>query len=475
MKSKTRQAKKTLVTQTPIVPVAQPDADQHPTDIVVTTSLKYNFAEITDPALKELVLDARVQAIRLFHFCAFMIMSTAFVQCEELPTACATIIGKTNTVVINPKFFSTILTSAAQRTFVVMHALMHLFLYHIGRQTENCYHPMLWNIATDYMINAFLWHMDKDTRRNNTSRIMMPSFALFDDRFYKKSADEIYHLLLKESDGNANKAAQKHGGGGDITVVIQGGGGKNGQPSQMPLDEVGRDVLSTSEKTALNRVIAASLSAQKNSNNKNIGNTLGDMFRLFNEYLEEKVNWKDVLREYIVSVSKTRTTYNRYNRRSDGGVIFPSLTGDHVNILFAADTSGSMSASDLGEVRSELASIMANFESWEIDVVSCDVAVNSIGHYATEDGDTFENVSMDMKGGGGTDMNPVVHYANDEVGFSNTEGETVTIILTDGYMPDIVEEPQHPTIIVLTTRSAENFKTKNDKITVIKMDDKANL
>lgn len=435
--------------------------------VVILDSLPGDFTKITDPIILDALVATKIMAIRKFTFMGYMVMSTNFLACNSIPTMAACILGKTNTIILNEKFFLEGLKNDSQRLFGMLHELMHIFLFHLGRQTENCYDPKLWNVATDYMINSFLWHMNKDVSVNNYDVIELPDWVLHDERFYKKSADEIYHTLLKENNGDAKKAAGAHGEDSDITVVMKGGGKGNKQRS---FDQVGKEPMTSQQKTAMARTVAASISGDSRSNMKEYGEGTAELFRLFASYNQERVDWKQMLREYIVRASKTRSTYARVNRRSSGQVIFPAMTGDHINIIFGGDTSGSMSEGDLGEVRDEIRSVMTNFESWEMDIVTCDTDVYSMGHFSSEEGDVFENIDLKMKGGGGTDMNPIVEYSNDGGDFYNNDGDTVNIIVTDGYMPDITAEAMNPTIIVITTNGNKEFKSANDNVQTIFME-----
>lgn len=419
--------------------------------------------DITNAVTKKNLMDAKIQAVRAFPFMAYLLMATIYKQTKCVPTACATVRGPHQYIVINEDFFNTKLSSLEQRVFVLLHEMMHIFLQHLGRQTEAGYYPPLWNVAADYMINAFLYHIGQENMVNGKTRIDLPKFGLFDDKYYRKSADEIYHIILEENDGDAKKAAEKHGAATEITVLISGGNG------QGPMDEVGREILSTGEKLGVNQKIAATMTAYSTQNDKNIGDAAAGLMRIFNSYIEERVDWKTVLREHIISACKSRNTYAKNNRRS-GRVVFPGLTGDHINVGFGGDTSGSMSADDLGEVQNELRSIMANFESWEIEFVTCDTEAHPIGHFRSEDGDSYENVGLDMIGGGGTDMNPMVKYFDEEAVFDNTEGQLVSIIATDGHIPPIVVDAQNPVVVVVTSNGNKELTSDNENVRIIFME-----
>src|SRR5690606_33906567 len=46
-------------------------------------------------------------------------------------------------------------------TFVLIHEVMHMALQHVPRMKASGYHPLVWNYATDYVINAALKPLEK--------------------------------------------------------------------------------------------------------------------------------------------------------------------------------------------------------------------------------------------------------------------------------------------------------------------------
>jgi len=159
------------------------------------------------------------------------------------------------------------------------------------------------------------------------------------------------------------------------------------------------------------------------------------------------VHWKDELADVIVQTREDRYTYNRYNARSSGGIIFPSSTGESIKMVFGIDTSGSMSDSDIAEALTELKEIVEVFTTWSINLVTCEMDVSEVGQYSSDIGDDFTTFSLDFKRGGGTDMNPIVEYAEQQ-----QDEPSVVIIITDGYLSEDIT-PSHIPVILVVTRS----------------------
>lgn len=385
-------------------------------------------------------------------------------QCEihftlDISTAAATVVAGKNLIYINPLFFDFKLTNDKQRAFVLLHEVDHIFLMHIGRQTDMGYHPELWNVATDYFINLHGsgTYKAKDgsikTDTKYTKYLERPSFVLYDERFAGMDSDEIYHLLLEENDGDADAAAAAHGGGGRPMDDDASG--------QMPLDSVGEEHPDNAQISRNQRTTAAAVA--KAEAEKTIGDCEGDIVTMLTEMFKPKISWKDQLATVVETSSKERNTYNRVSRRSQGDILFPSKTGQTINVVFGIDSSGSMSQLDYQDGAGELYGVLEDFESWTLDLVSCDVRAHSIGQYASEDDDTFQDMRLEMVGGGGTDMTSIVEYAQDKY----DEGEEVNacIIITDGYLPPI----QHDTddfevIVVVTTNGNRNLTLDNARV-----------
>lgn len=399
---------------------------------------------------KQNLISAKIKLVRAFPFLSFLVMATEYQFTDGVPTCGATTVPR-NIIFINDKFHDNGLKNDEERAFVLLHEILHIFLEHIGRQTEMHYNPQLFNVAADFCINSMIKEL-------NSKKIQIPTMVLYNKKYKSMSSDQIYHLILEEAGGDANKAMKQYGG--DNIGDHQGKGG------QCPLDDLGQEAMSEKTKAENHQKLSASLDNTNESDLKNMGQGQGaaDMFRLFKDMIESRIPWQKVLREFITSSSNNRPTYNRCSRRSTKHIIFPSMTGDHVNLVFGVDTSGSMSSKDLADAMSELRGITDEFESWIVTFLSCDTCAHEIGRYVSEDGDEFATIDKSMIGGGGTDMNPMIEYANDL-----EEEPSVVVILTDGYIPDVNTVQNIPVIMVVTRDG--NKDLKSDDAQVLFMDD----
>lgn len=413
----------------------------------VLPRIKTDISELTDQKL----ITARVDLVRAYQFLGYIVMSTEYHFSDDIPTMAATTIGG-NKVYINEKFVNETLKNRAQRSFVIAHEILHIFLEHIGRQTEAQYDPKLWNVATDFCINSFLNEL-------NSSKLEMPSFGLYDSRFKSMGADEIYHILLEEADGNAGKAAEQYGAGKDPNDMDDDG--------QCPMDEVSGEPMSDAQKIENQQKMATAIGQMGEDAIKQMGDGAADLVRAFEDIFDSKIPWQSLLREFVTESAKSRYTYNRISRRSSGRVLFPSMTGEHIKILFGIDTSGSMSTEDLKEAMTELHSIIEEYDSWEVELLSCDTGAHVIGEYCSEDGDDWTTIDKNLIGGGGTDMAPMIEHGNEQ-----DEPANAIIIVTDGYVPEETMDEAVDDIPVITiVTSAGNPNLQLEHSLIIQMTD----
>ena len=391
---------------------------------------------------KENLVTTRVDLVRIFPFFGFLIMSTEYYFTTDLPTMAATTING-NKIYVNENFLNSM--NRKERAFVIAHEMLHIFLEHIGRQTDNNYHGELWNVATDYCINSYITEL-------NESRVKMPSMGLYDKQYISMSADQIYHKILKENNNDPDKAAKAHGGAGEPN-----------SKGQQPFDELGRIPMTEAQRTENRQKIASSLGQFDTDKLKDMGSGYANLIRQFEDLLDSKIPWQTVLREFITQTSKNRYTYNRPSRKSyHSGIIFPTMTGDNIDLVFGVDTSGSMSNTDLAEALSELYSICEEFDNWNVDLISCDTGAHLIGEYNSEEGDDFETIDTGLVGGGGTDMQPLLEYANER-----EEIPAVCIIITDGYIPESTLDDEHdeiPCVVIVTSSGNQDLKLNNCEV-----------
>ena len=269
--------------------------------------------------------------------------------------------------------------------------------------------PRLANMACDYVINLMIHDSDP-----NGHQVTLPEGGLLDEKYRGMDAGTVYKLLEEDmKNGKANDSGQEQAEGGE------------GFDEH---DWESADALSEDEKQQLAREIDQAL----RQGALLAGKLAGNVPREIAEAMEAKVNWREVLRDFVSSIcaDKDNSTWRRPNRRwVDQDIYMPSSIGEAVGrIVVGIDTSGSIGQAEIGQFLGELISICNHVQPEGIDLVYWDTEV--AGHEKYDRGD-FEAIMSSTKpaGGGGTDPACVPQYLE-----KHKMNPECVIMLTDGYV-----------------------------------------
>lgn len=317
--------------------------------------------------------------------------------------------------------------------FVVLHenlhkAFRHLFIWR-KLYDEN---PMLANAACDYVINLMIVKSDPDGQVVAMPRKDGKIYGLLDVRFEKMNAKQVFDILKQE---------QKEGGGS--------GGGEGGGEGFDTHDWDGAKGIPQEEVEKLAKEIDQALRQGLIAQRKVAGSGAGGMGRELGDLLDPKVDWREVLREFVKSIcnAKDASSWRRVNRRYlSGDIYMPTLIGEKVGrIAIGIDTSGSIGAKELNQFLSEVQSIAQDVHPQIVDLIYWDSVVASHEVY---DEATVPNIvsSTKPKGGGGTDPTSMMWYLKKE----NIKPECI-VMLTDGYIGHWGEEWDAPILWAIST------------------------
>lgn len=286
--------------------------------------------------------------------------------------------------------------------------------------------PRLANMACDYVINLMIHDSDPSGHQ-----VTLPEGGLLDEKYRGMDAGTVYKLLEEDmKNGKANGSGKGEAEGGE------------GFDEH---DWESADALSEDEKQQLAREIDQAL----RQGALLAGKLSGNVPREIAEAMEAKVNWREVLRDFVSSIcaDKDNSTWRRPNRRwVDQDVYMPSSIGEAVGrIVVGIDTSGSIGQAEIGQFLGELISICNHVQPEGIDLVYWDTEV--AGHEKYDRGD-FEALMSSTKpaGGGGTDPACVPQYIEQH----KMKPECV-IMLTDGYV-GAWGKWQHPVFWGITSK-----------------------
>jgi predicted metal-dependent peptidase len=170
--------------------------------------------------------------------------------------------------------------------------------------------------------------------------------------------------------------------------------------------------------------------------------------RAITELLEPKVNWRDVLREFVSASVKGKDeyTWRKFNRRLVANDMYlPSVEDETVGeIVVAIDTSGSIGQQQINEFATELVSICEAVSPEAVRVLWWDTMVHGEQKFT----DNYQAIGSLLKplGGGGTKVSCVSEYINKKK--INTE---CVLVFTDGYVEsDVKWNISSPTLWLVT-------------------------
>ena len=297
--------------------------------------------------------------------------------------------------------------------FVVAHEAGHKMYRHLTtwKKLHDENHRLA-NAACDYVINLMLKDMDPTERT-----ICMPRYkdgpkqgqlmGLIDERFRGMNTKQVFDILKQEQKDSGDGGLDEH-------------------------DWDGSEELSEEEKKQLERDIDQAIRQGVMAQQKVAGKGAGGLGRELEDLLAPKVDWREVLREFVKASCRTKdkSSWRRVNRRFlTTGSYMPSMIGEKVgHLVVAVDTSGSIGGAELAKFLSEVKGIAEEVNPSQVDLLYWDSEVAGHEEYTENDVGTIIN-STKPRGGGGTSPSCVSEYLKEK----RIEPECV-IVLTDGYV-----------------------------------------
>lgn len=296
----------------------------------------------------------------------------------------------------NPKFINSI--PIGQVKAECAHEVMHCVYDHMGRR--NSRDPKKWNIACDHAINPDL----KD------AGFQLGEDWLLDMQYKGMSADHIYSLLPDPPPGDDSGPDDLQDGQAD--------------PAAPLTQEEKRDW-----KIA---TIQAANEAKK------AGKMSDAMKQFIDELVTPKVDWRALLRQFIMQTSNADYAWTKPNKRMlSQGFYLPSLYSESMGeIAVFKDISGSIDAATTSAFSAEIKSIIEDMRPAKTHVLYVNTAVQKVEELEPDDFRELNNMV-----GGGTSFRPP---------FTNLEQRDIrpvcAIYLTDleGDFPD--HEPGYPVL-----------------------------
>lgn len=426
--------------------------------------------------LKEKITLCKWKLIKEFPFFGILALKFKYTVDDNCPTAGTD--GKS--IVFNPNFLNEL--NLPELKWLVAHEIMHVSNGHIRRR-EGRNHE-IFNVACDYAIHDILKQFESNEFR-------MPSGkheGLYDAKYHKMSAEEIYDILLKncKSSSGSGSGSGSGGGSGDSNDSQQGqgqGGSKNLDKKLKEMldklldnhDNWGNDSNQdkNKDKNKGNNSTCISgegmedsdmseqeweqlmISAAKQHQSKSCGNLPTFLSDLLIKLKPPKKDWRQLLNEFVSPVINDYS-FSPPDKRlySITDCMLPDFndTDNEVkNIVFFCDISGSMSDKELEDVYSEVVGAVQQFSSMTGWLGYFDTQVHNLQRFE----DVSDVLTNKPRSGGGTCFRVCFEALHDNDNF-NIEDVAGVVILTDGeaYYNDCEELAEGiPVLWVMTQNS----------------------
>ena len=371
----------------------------------------------TKPADERLVA-MRSKIIVKMPFFAVLALSMDMIADDSVGTLAT---NGTN-IYYSPKFVDTL--SDGELAYIALHEVLHAALGHIWRRENR--DPRLWNIATDFVVNAYL-----DDIAKSEKLLTSPSIGLHDAQYINDSAEQVYAKLLKnEQQNSSSQDSQGQSGNGK-------GKGKDGDELSEPTnhdmwDEA--DKMTAEQKQSISRQWTSRLinAGKVAAMSKSAGKLPGGLQRSINELTRPVINWKQALAEFATTIENDYgfTPPDQRVDVDEFGTYMPAFTDTDTmlkNIQLYIDASGSMSADELTKVVSEIKGILDQYGMVTGQIRFFDSEVQDVVY-------ELENITDARKvvpvGGGGTSF---MACAENLAKRAKTDEVSLCIMLTDGY------------------------------------------
>lgn len=323
--------------------------------------------------------------------------------------------------------------------FVNMHEIYHIAMMHSLRREKR--HPIIWNYACDYYINSALSSelsiQPGGKTVVNGVEIKFPNGLLFDSKVnvQTQSAETIYdnikdNFKFSATDGKSwfvqdpdtgewkevDKSSQSKGIGdsnGFDLIPVQGASGEASEIEKKNMIESVKEIL---------------IRADTKCRMAGVGEC--HMQREVAKILAPKVDWKKLVKKYLIEeVSKTSSLSTPDKRMMYQDAIMPGFDGKDKTCLqrvkIGIDTSGSISAEDLGIFHAQIAQLLQKYKVGA-EVLYWDSGIEGKGKFDNKQ--TF--IKLKPMGGGGTSPECVFAYFESR---ECKEKPAFTIMFTDGF------------------------------------------
>ncbi len=324
--------------------------------------------------------------------------------------------------------------------FALSNGALHAALAHENRRNERM--SWLWQLATDYAINAMLVE-------NGMSE---PRYINYNPRFDGMYSEEIYAVLKSEIKNKEYDDEKVNGEAREAALGYESNNtgfneenrrkqqqmhspnqedAKNQNRPKMEVDNV------TKEEQWQQHLDKATQQALESD-------ALPSGIERFVDIKSmAKVDWRHELHNAIER--HFRSDYSQVppsKKLLYSGIYLPSLNSEMLRLAIAIDSSGSVDEEQLSQFIAEVESLMMIYPQHEIELIVCDSKIRS--HEIFHSG---EMLNISIKGGGATDFRPVFKLIDEEFFTCN-----LLLYFTDAQGSFPANEPTYDTIWITPHR-----------------------
>ncbi len=370
------------------------------------------------------LLAARGRILTEHGFYGLLLMHMKFAIGDELDTAWVS----RDTITFNPDFSSKL--NADELCFVLEHEVLHAALGHLERTGDR--DPSLWNLACDVVVNSNIKHSNGDNPKSITLRYQPgESFHLAPDgrEGWHYTADEVYQMLLLE---RRSSAPDHSAVGEDAIDKVRAVGRGNRWDWHITNDGTNQKDEEESHDAWAQRLADAieSMRVRDPSNERGLIPACAE--RRLGELRGAQADWRLLLDEFVQEEVNDYTFSSPDRRFASSPFVLPGFSATEAvvrDVLFMADTSGSVSDDALTAAFSEIKGAIDQFNGMITGWLGF---FDTIPYEPVRFESVDELLSIRPTGGGGTRFEAVFECIDH---WLNAESLSCIVILTDGWAP----------------------------------------
>lgn len=371
-------------------------------------------------------------------FLTTILFSLRFNWSERTPSS------QTNGVylLVNPDYFMDL--TAGERLAFLARAAYRVALQHPIRGKGKDYYT--WKSATEYVITALLKNQGFE----------VPDHWNYDEDFENLTSEEAYDLVIKRAQEEAHNFDQdddwfdhETGEVFNFTAIVDFVDEAD-DDFDVPEDDDGID-WDEIESETIDTVKRASMLAEQANG---WGNVPGEVKIFLENLLSPKLPWYKILSKHMSELAAADYSYHKPNRRYLPDHYLPTLHSESLTeITVAIDVSGSVGPGQIDQFISEVHTIHTKLKPKLTKVLGFNTEITT----ETDIENVDDLLNIELKGDGGTDIQPVLEYAR-------INKPVALVIFTDGWFDFCDEMVPSDIPVYWIIEGGKEFTPKRGKV-----------